>query len=74
MELDIFIDHASRFVALQRGMGRTAIIRALAGEDVLHRQDADNLADFLDEVSEDLADERETKRVAEDLRRRVRGG
>ena len=74
MDLETFVEHASTFARLQRHVGRSALLRALQAEDSLHYEDADHVADFLEELSEDLADEVETQRLAETVRRAPRGG
>lgn len=73
MDLEIFVEHADRFAALQRRINRKALLQALAGEDTLTPSDADELADFIEEISADLTDEYDVLRLAEDIRRTARG-
>lgn len=74
MDLETFIEHASTFAALQKHTGRKRLIQQIEGHDVLNRDDSDHLADFLEELSPELSDEYETQSMAEDIRRRPRGG
>jgi hypothetical protein len=69
MELETFVEHAGRYVHLQKKCTRKALLQALDGHDSLHPDDADALADFLEELSADLSDEGATLRLAEVLRR-----
>jgi hypothetical protein len=70
MDLETFVEHAARYAALQKKLTRKALLQAIDGRDSLHPEDADHLADFLDEISADLSDEGETLRLAEAVRGR----
>lgn len=70
MELETFVEQATRYAALQKKLTRKALLQALEGHDSLHPDDAEHLADFLEELSADLSDEGETLRIAEDIRGR----
>ena len=72
--METFIVHARQYAALERHVGRKGLLQQIEGEDVLHREDADHLADFLEELSADLSDEYDVQSLAEDIRRRPRGG
>jgi hypothetical protein len=69
MELETFVEHAGHFAYLQKKLTRKALLQALDGQDSLHPDDANTLADFLEELSADLSDEGATLRLAEGLRR-----
>ena len=74
MDLQTFVEQASLFAVLQRQLGRTPLHHALQGENVLDYEDADRLADYLVELSEELDDELETVELSETVRRAPRGG
>lgn len=74
LDLETFVEHAGHYAWLERRCGRQPLLRSLDGHDSLRPQDADEVADFLDALSEDLSDEVETARLADSLRKIARGG
>jgi len=74
LDLETFVEHARRFASLERHVGRRQLQHALGGQNVLDYEAADHVADFLEELSEDLDDEIETVERSEQVRRAPRGG
>ena len=74
MDLETFVEHARRFASLQRHVGAQTLRQAIGAQHVLDYEDADHVADFLEELSEELDDEVETMRLSEAVRRAPRGG